>query len=64
MELGPHAAFIWAAYTAAALVLAALATWLIHDGRQQQRRLDELEARGLRRNRSGGPPREARTHAE
>jgi heme exporter protein D len=64
MELGPHAAFIWAAYAAAALVLVALAAWLIHDGRRQQRRLDDLEARGLRRDRSDGPPREGRAHAE
>jgi heme exporter protein D len=59
MDLGTHAAYIWAAYAAAALVLAALVAWLIRDGRRQQRRLDDLEARGLRRNRSGGPPREA-----
>lgn len=49
MDLGPHAAFIWAAYAAAALVLAGLAAWLVLDGRRQQRLVDKLEARGVRR---------------
>lgn len=49
MDLGPHAAFIWASYAMVALVLALLVAWLIADGKQQQRRLDELEARGVRR---------------
>ncbi len=40
---------IYAAYGATALLLAVLAAWLIWDGRRQQRRLDELEARGVRR---------------
>jgi heme exporter protein D len=49
MELGPHAAFIWTAYGAVALVLGALVAWLILDGREQQRRLDEFAARGVKR---------------
>lgn len=49
MDLGPHAAFIWASYGAVALVLALLIAWLVADGKQQQRRLEELEARGVRR---------------
>ncbi|KAB2914791.1 MAG: heme exporter protein CcmD [Hyphomicrobiaceae bacterium] len=49
MDLGPHAAFIWASYGAAAAVLAILAAWLAFDGRRQQRLIDELEARGVRR---------------
>ena len=49
MDLGPHAAFVWASYGAAAVVLAALALWLVLDGRRQQRLIDELEARGVRR---------------
>jgi heme exporter protein D len=53
-DLGPHAAYIWASYAIVALVLAALAAWLVADGRQQQRLLDELDARGVkRRSRSG-----------
>jgi heme exporter protein D len=51
MDLGPHAAYIWAAYASVAIVLAGLIAWLVHDGRHHQRRLDELEARGLRRGR-------------
>jgi heme exporter protein D len=49
MDLGPHAVFIWASYAATALVLVAIGTWLILDGRRQQRLIDELEARGVRR---------------
>jgi heme exporter protein D len=35
------------------VVLAGLVAWLVADGRHQQRLLDELDARGIRR-RSGG----------
>lgn len=49
MELGPHAAFIWTAYAVVAAALALLAVWLVLDGRRQQRLIDELEARGVRR---------------
>ena len=46
MDLGPHAAFIWTAYTITLIVVAGLIAWLVIDGRVQQRRLDELAARG------------------
>jgi heme exporter protein D len=49
MDLGPHAAFVWASYGAVALALAALALWLVLDGRRQQRLIEEFEARGIRR---------------
>lgn len=49
MDLGPHAAFIWASYAVVALVIALLIVWLIADGKQQERRLEGLEARGVRR---------------
>ncbi|HWB44288.1 MAG TPA: heme exporter protein CcmD [Hyphomicrobiaceae bacterium] len=52
MDLGPHAAFVWISYAIVAAVLAALAAWLVLDGRRQQRALDELESRGVSR-RSG-----------
>jgi heme exporter protein D len=52
MDLGPHAAYIWASYGVVALVLAGLVAWLAADGRYQRRLLDELDARGVRR-RSG-----------
>jgi heme exporter protein D len=49
MDLGPHAAFIWAAYATVAVVLAGLVGWLVLDGRRQRQLVDELEARGVRR---------------
>jgi heme exporter protein D len=49
MDLGPHAAFIWSAYGATALVLAGLVAWLVLDGRTQERRLADLAARGVTR---------------
>ena len=49
MDLGPHAAFIWAAYATVAVVLAGLVGWLVLDGRRQRQLVDELEARGIRR---------------
>ena len=49
MELGPHAAFIWISYAAVGVALTALTAWLVFDGRRQQRLIDELEARGVRR---------------
>jgi heme exporter protein D len=52
MDLGPHATYIWASYGVVAIVLAGLVAWLIADGRHQQRLLDELDARGVKR-RSG-----------
>jgi heme exporter protein D len=52
MDLGPHAHFIWASYGAVALALVGLVAWLVLDGRRQQRLIDELDRRGIRR-RSG-----------
>lgn len=49
MDLGPHAAFIWASYAAVAIVLFLLVTWLLWDGRRQRQLLDDLESRGVRR---------------
>jgi heme exporter protein D len=49
MDLGPHAAFVWASYGAVTVVLAFVVLWLVLDGRRQQRLIDELEARGIRR---------------
>ncbi len=52
MDLGPHAVFIVASYAVVTIALAALVAWLEFDGRRQQRLIEELEARGVRR-RSG-----------
>lgn len=49
MDLGPHAAFIWASYAAVAIVLAVLVAWLLWDGRRQRHLLEDLESRGVRR---------------
>ena len=58
--LGPHAAFIVAAYGVAVLIVAVLIVWVMLDYRAQRRALGELEARGVTR-RSG---RTAETTAE
>ncbi|MCU0733066.1 MAG: heme exporter protein CcmD [Hyphomonas sp.] len=49
MDLGPHAAFIWASYAIYATVLAVLILWLVMDGRRLKARLADLEARGVSR---------------
>lgn len=49
MDLGPHAAFIEAAYAIVALVLGGLTCWLVADGRRQRSLIDDLERRGIRR---------------
>ncbi|MBN9277034.1 MAG: heme exporter protein CcmD [Hyphomicrobium sp.] len=54
MDLGPHAAFIIASYAIVAAVMITLVAWLIFDGRRQQRALDALEARGVRRRSRAG----------
>jgi heme exporter protein D len=49
MSLGPHAAFIIAAYAAALAVVAGLIAWVVLDYSVQGRILDEFEKRGIRR---------------
>ena len=49
MNLGPHAAFIIAAYVVAFSVVTALIAWVIADHRMQQRALDDLESKGVTR---------------
>jgi heme exporter protein CcmD len=49
MELGAHAAFVWAAYALVAAALGLLGLWFVLDGRRQRRLADRLEARGHRR---------------
>lgn len=56
MDLGPNAPFVWAAYLAFAIVVAALILWLGVDGNRQQRRLKDLEARGVTRRSAGASP--------
>jgi heme exporter protein D len=49
MDLGPHTAFIVAAYAAIIVVLAGLIAWLLFDGWRQAHALEALEARGVKR---------------
>ena len=49
MNLGPHAAFIIAAYVMAALVIIGLIAWVIADYDAQRRLLADLESRGVTR---------------
>jgi heme exporter protein D len=56
MNLGPHAAFIIAAYLVATTVIGALIAWVFVDHRTQQRLLTDLEARGMTRRSSSIRP--------
>jgi heme exporter protein D len=49
MDLGPHAAFILAAYAAAIVVIGGLIAWVMLDYRAQRRVLGDLDAQGLTR---------------
>lgn len=49
MDLGPHAAFVVAAYAAAAIVLGLVALWVLLDHRAQSRAIAALEAQGVAR---------------
>jgi heme exporter protein D len=49
MDLGPHAAFIVAAYAVALTVVAVLIAWVALDYRAQRRILADLDARGIQR---------------
>ena len=53
MNLGPHAGFIVAAYSIAAVVIAALIAWVMLDYRAQKTTLADLDARGSTRSRRG-----------
>ena len=54
LDLGKHAVFIWSSYGIVVVVLAALINWLIGEGARLKRRLDDIEARGVRRRSSAG----------
>lgn len=49
MDLGQHAAFIWASYLVSFLILGGLIVWLRLDANRQVKLLSDLEARGIRR---------------
>ena len=48
-DLGPHAAFIIAAYAAAFAALGALAVFILDDDRRQRRALEALVRAGIKR---------------
>lgn len=55
IDLGPHAAFIWLSYAAAALVVTALIAWAFGGEARARAKLAMLERRGIvRRSRGGG----------
>lgn len=49
MDLGRHAAYIWASYGVVVVVLTLLIGWIVVDARRQRRILDELEDQGMTR---------------
>jgi heme exporter protein D len=49
LDLGPHAAFIWAAYAVSTFVIVALILWISSDEKRQKRILAEFEERGVTR---------------
>ena len=49
MSVGPHAAYIVAAYGMTFGVIAALIAWVVADSRRQRRILADLERRGVTR---------------
>ncbi len=55
LDLGPHAAFIFAAYGVTFVAVAALALFIVEDDRKQQRLIAELERKGIRRRSAGAP---------
>jgi len=53
-DLGPHAAFIWAAYAVTFIAVAMLIVFIVQDDRRQRQLLADLERQGIRR-RSANP---------
>lgn len=56
IDLGPYTAFIVWAYVGVALVTAALIGWVAWRSAAAKRRLDALEAQGIRRRSSSTSP--------
>lgn len=55
LDLGPHAAFIIAAYAVTFVALGALTLFTIGDDRKERRMLVELERKGIRRRSASKP---------
>ena len=54
MDLGPHAAFIWASYVAFILIVGLLIGWTLFDGWRQASALADADRRGLKRRSADG----------
>ena len=63
LDLGPHAAFILAAYGVTFVAVAALALFIVEDDRKQRHLLAELERRGIRRRSAGAPAKPSASNA-
>ena len=48
-DLGPHAAFIWAAYAFTFIAVLSLRFFIVQDDRKQRQLLTDLERQGIRR---------------
>ncbi|MBN8913120.1 MAG: heme exporter protein CcmD [Rhizobiales bacterium] len=55
MDLGPHAAFIWASYGAFVAIVGLLIGWTLFDGWRQANALADAERRGLKRRSTSAP---------
>jgi heme exporter protein D len=48
-DLGPHAAFIWAAYAVTFVAVLGLVAFIVQDDRKQRQLLADLERQGIKR---------------
>lgn len=53
--MGPHAPFILASYAIVVVAVGGLLAWLIIQGMETERRIRDLEAKGVRRRSDGTP---------
>ncbi|MHA1164371.1 MAG: heme exporter protein CcmD [Alphaproteobacteria bacterium] len=60
IDLGQHAAFIWASYLVSLIVLGGLIIWLRLDANRQVKLLANLEARGVTRRSARKPAKGAK----
>jgi heme exporter protein D len=62
-DLGPHAAFIWAAYAVTFIAVAGLIGLIVQDDRRQRQLLADLERQGITRRSAKPKPAEEKTRA-
>jgi len=61
MDLGPHAAFIWASYAAFIVIVGLLIGWTLFDGWRQANALADADRRGLKRRSADTGPKQDST---